>query len=192
MDHTTSNNGDIVDRKSATKNQGENDHDDEDRDDDDDLSSLGDASPMNEAAQRQKERMKLAHSNMRKFLGVLMAVAYLIFQFSSFSSKSAIHAMNGDSIYSSTATAATFSIQQETTNMTKIMRQQHLSQVATKLSKVYKPTSPNVWCIDGRLKYEQGKRRPMGLCYLKIPRTASTYLAGSKLRIPASNSVPLI
>lgn len=191
MDHTDNSTGNVIDRKSAkTKSQVEknNHHHDENDvdDDDDDLSSLGDASPMNEAIERQKARVKLARANMRKFLGVLTAIAYLIFQFSSFNSKSAIHSMqNGDSIYSSSSASSSAA----NMNMTKLIRQQHISHVATSLSKIYKPTSPNVWCIDGRLKYEQGKRRPMGLCYLKIPRSASTYLAGSKFIIisPASS-----
>lgn len=63
------------------------------------------------------------------------------------------------------------------------IRKQHILQTATKLSRVYKAISPNQWCIDGRLKYEQAKRRPMGLCYVKIPRAASSTLVGINVRI---------
>uniref|UniRef100_A0A7R9WT99 Sulfotransferase domain-containing protein n=1 Tax=Craspedostauros australis TaxID=1486917 RepID=A0A7R9WT99_9STRA len=63
------------------------------------------------------------------------------------------------------------------------MRQQHLEHVGMDLSRSFPEVSYKKWCIDASLKYEQNKGEPMGLCYLKIPRAASTTLAGINKRI---------
>jgi hypothetical protein len=70
-----------------------------------------------------------------------------------------------------------YTIQNKT--VLKQMRQLHLEKVASTFSRAYPQVSPSTWCIDAALRNEQSKRRPMGLCYLKIPRAASSTFAGS-------------
>jgi hypothetical protein len=70
-----------------------------------------------------------------------------------------------------------YSIQNKT--VLKQMRQFHLEKAASSISRAYPQVSPSTWCIDGALRQQQSKRRPMGLCYLKLPRAASSTLAGS-------------
>ena len=69
------------------------------------------------------------------------------------------------------------------------IREQHILHVATKLCREYKAVAPSSWCIDSRLKFDQAKRRPMGLCYLKIPRAASSTLVGINVRIARNFAV---
>jgi hypothetical protein len=65
----------------------------------------------------------------------------------------------------------------------KQVRQDHLQKAASRISRAYPDVSASNWCIDGALRHEQAKRRPMGLCYLKLPRAASSTLAGINKRI---------
>ena len=69
---------------------------------------------------------------------------------------------------------------------TAAYRDEHIRQSASQIARVWTPVSPSQWCIDGKLKFEQAKGRPMGLCYLKLPRAASSTLAGINHRISSS------
>jgi hypothetical protein len=144
----------------------------DDNNDNDDLSSLGDSSPMREAESRQRQRVQKAHQRLRQVVMAMVAIVYVLFQLSSINPKSALQAISKP-----------FDEVVQSKTQLQHLRQEHLAKVALTVSKFYKPTSPNVWCIDGRLKYEQGKRRSMGLCYLKLPRAASSFLAGINQRI---------
>jgi hypothetical protein len=62
-------------------------------------------------------------------------------------------------------------------------RQQHLAYTASTMARVYPRVPASTWCIDVALRHEQSKRRPMGLCYLKLPKAASSTLAGINKRI---------
>jgi hypothetical protein len=138
-------------------------------DDGDDFSSLGDASPMNEAQTLQRRRQQ----RVRMRLGSIMCfLAIYVLLSSSLASNPKIMYGRSDDIHSV----------QNKTILTQL-RQTHVHQVASTIARVYSPASPSVWCIDGRLKMEQSKRRPMGLSYLKIPRAASSTLAGINQRI---------
>jgi hypothetical protein len=66
------------------------------------------------------------------------------------------------------------------------MRDEHIREQAAQIARIWTPVSPSQWCIDGRLKFEQAKGKPMGLCYLKMPRAASSTLAGINHRISSS------
>lgn len=59
----------------------------------------------------------------------------------------------------------------------------HLRDVGSGLSRVYRPVPPSTWCVDDMLALDQLKRRPMGLCYLKVPRAAGGTLKGINMRI---------
>ena len=63
---------------------------------------------------------------------------------------------------------------------------EHIRLSASQIARVWTPVSPSQWCIDGKLKFEQSKGKPMGLCYLKMPRAASSTLAGINHRISSS------
>jgi hypothetical protein len=134
-------------------------------DDEDCVSSLGDASPRNSAEQRQKHRQKRTIFRLIFFFGA--AICSLIF--SIFNNKL--------SMYSQHAPNDLFAVGQDKASMAE-MQELHIQHVASGMAHVFRPVSPSVWCIDARLKYEQAKRRPMGLCYLKIPRAASSTLSG--------------
>jgi len=136
-------------------------------DEDDAVSSLGNDSPMNVAEQRQRRRQKQMHCKLKSFFGV--ALCCLIFsllnnKLNEFMTKPV-----------SPRNAKEYSKQD--------MRTLHLERVASSMARPFPPVASNIWCIDARLKYEQAKRRPMGLSYLRIPRAASSTLAGINQRI---------
>jgi hypothetical protein len=134
-------------------------------DDEDCVSSLGDASPRNSAEQRQKRRHKRMIFRLTFFFGT--AICSLIFSICN----------TKISKYSQHAPNELFSAGQNKASIAE-MQELHIHHVASGMARVFQPVSPSVWCIDARLKYEQAKRRPMGLCYLKIPRAASSTLSG--------------
>lgn len=131
-------------------------------DEDDAVSSLGNDSPMNVAEQRQRRRQKQMHCKLKSFFGV--ALCCLIF---SLLNKKLNEFMTKPV---SPRNAKEYSKQD--------MRTLHLERVASSMARPFPPVASNIWCIDARLKYEQAKRRPMGLSYLRIPRAASSTLAG--------------
>eukprot|EP00538_Stauroneis_constricta_P011521 CAMPEP_0119554562 /NCGR_PEP_ID=MMETSP1352-20130426/7025_1 /TAXON_ID=265584 /ORGANISM="Stauroneis constricta, Strain CCMP1120" /LENGTH=366 /DNA_ID=CAMNT_0007601175 /DNA_START=149 /DNA_END=1246 /DNA_ORIENTATION=- len=63
------------------------------------------------------------------------------------------------------------------------LRHHHLAHVGDQLSRAFVPVNATTWCIDASLRFEQIKGEPMGLSYLKMPRAASTTLAGINKRI---------
>ena len=63
------------------------------------------------------------------------------------------------------------------------MRQMHMQKVAYAVSRAYPPVPASTWCVDNKLSQEQSRRRPMGLCYVRTPRAASTTLVGINQRI---------
>jgi hypothetical protein len=135
---------------------------------DDDLSSLGDASPMEESAIQFRRRQRKART---RFGSCCLVSSYVLISLYFTQTPPIV----SDDIYSI----------QNKTRLTE-MRHIHVRQVASTIARVYPPVSPSVWCIDGRLKHEQPKRRPMGLCYLKLPRAASSTLSGINRRIALS------
>jgi hypothetical protein len=58
-----------------------------------------------------------------------------------------------------------------------------MQRVAASIARVYEPVPPMNWCVDEKLSLDQLKRRPMGLCYLRIPHAASSTLKGINIRI---------
>ncbi len=106
----------------------------------------------------------------------------VVFVNSGYQYDQAITALSGTSIQYNATAGAENEASIDLPNQVEI-RQQFISRLASKLAKVYQPVSPSIWCIDGRLKFEQAKQRPMGLCYLKIPRAASSTLVGINVRI---------
>lgn len=133
--------------------------------DEDCISSLGDASPMNNSEQRQKRRQKRTIYRLAFFFGT--AISSLIFSILN----------NKLSTYTQRAPGELFAGVEAKVSMAA-MQELHIHHVASGMAHAFQPVSPSVWCIDARLKYEQAKRRPMGLCYLKIPRAASSTLSG--------------
>mmetsp|Transcript_39488 Transcript_39488/g.95525 ORF Transcript_39488/g.95525 Transcript_39488/m.95525 type:complete len:454 (+) Transcript_39488:59-1420(+) len=136
---------------------------------DDAVSSLGDASPMNTAEERQKRRQKAMYCKLASFFGI--AICSLIF--SLLNNKLNDYMNKPES--STTTNAKEYSVQD--------MRTLHIERVASSMAHPFLPVASNIWCIDARLKYEQAKRRPMGLSYLRIPRAASSTLSGINQRI---------
>eukprot|EP00980_Cylindrotheca_fusiformis_P003660 scaffold818_cov136-Cylindrotheca_fusiformis.AAC.26 len=130
-------------------------------DDDDCISSLGDASPMNNAEKRQKRTQKRTLWRLLVFFGT--AIFALVFSVME----------NRLTTYSQPVSDKSFSVGQNRAEMQEL----HVHHVASGMAHPFQPVSPSVWCIDARLKYEQAKRRPMGLCYLKMPRAASSTLS---------------
>jgi hypothetical protein len=59
----------------------------------------------------------------------------------------------------------------------------NIQMMASSITRIYQPVPSSTWCVDDRLRSDQLKRRPMGLCYLKIPRAAGTTLKGINMRI---------
>ena len=143
--------------------------DDDDDDDDEDLSSLGDASPIQDLEVHEQQR-HTQKQRARLRSGTISFVCIYFLVYMSLSSAPPL-LMTDDSNYGLNRTVVF---------QTRI---HHTQQVASTMARVYKPTPPSVWCIDGRLKMEQSKRRPMGLSYLKIPRAASTTAGGINRRI---------
>jgi len=66
------------------------------------------------------------------------------------------------------------------------VRDAHIREQGKKIARIWKPMNASQWCIDGRLKQEQAKGKPMGLCYVKMPRAASTTLAAINYRISSN------
>ena len=58
-----------------------------------------------------------------------------------------------------------------------------IRKTASTMARIYQPVPPMNWCIDERLSLDQLKRRPMGLCLLRIPHAASSTLKGINMRI---------
>ena len=58
-----------------------------------------------------------------------------------------------------------------------------IRKTASTMARIYQPVPPMNWCIDQRLSLDQLKRRPMGLCLLRIPHAASSTLKGINMRI---------
>mmetsp|Transcript_60609 Transcript_60609/g.148703 ORF Transcript_60609/g.148703 Transcript_60609/m.148703 type:complete len:575 (-) Transcript_60609:102-1826(-) len=58
-----------------------------------------------------------------------------------------------------------------------------IQKTASTMARIYQPVPPMNWCIDERLSLDQLKRRPMGLCLLRIPHSASSTLKGINMRI---------
>jgi hypothetical protein len=133
----------------------------------DEVSSLGDSHPMNQADIRKKRRQQRLILQVAVFSAVaLMSLFGSIFnqQLSDYSTGMKHPQIEQNVVL--TSANKTFYFNRA--------RNDHIYRTAQKLTRAFPPVSPNVWCIDARLKYEQAKRRPMGLCYLKIPRAASS------------------
>ena len=165
----------------------------------DDLSSLGDASPMDDAdatqqqaQQAQLARMKQCRSTVQKYCSISFVAIYILVYFS-LSSNPKVVLVSSNYQYDVHMAAAEGSrpalgvnavnAVNATAEQRAKMRNDHLQQVASTIAREYEPVSPSTWCIDGRLKFEQAKRRPMGLCYVKVPRAASSTLVGINVRI---------
>lgn len=163
--------------KSPKQEKAETEHDDNDE-----LSSLGDASPIAEldAFQRRQRRS----CRMRGMCSFLLVAVYTVF-YTSLSSNpkiiliSSLSSQDDAALYGGVVTSTNSS----TSPLEAEWREKHVSEVATSIATIYKPAAADSWCIDSRLKYEQAKRRPMGLCYLRIPMAFSTTLAGINMRI---------
>ena len=63
------------------------------------------------------------------------------------------------------------------------IRQQNTRAIASTIARVYAEVPSSTWCIDGAQRYDQAKRQPMGLCYVKLPKAASSTLAGVNKRV---------
>jgi hypothetical protein len=179
----------------------------------DDLSSLvGDASPLDSSEALQAQRAQNCRSKLQKVCSLSFLAIYALV-YVSLSSNPEIVLVNSGYQYdqnfaaipvgaskrdagnytrvngfSSTTTSTSTSTSTSTPTGTEAqqmqkMRSRHIEQTASRIARSFTPVSPNSWCIDGRLKFEQAKRRPMGLCYLKIPRAASSTLVGINVRI---------
>ena len=152
-----------------TNGSSNNKHNDMDEENDDDLSSLGDTSPLQATQAHHQKRLQKCRRNV-----TLSFIFVYVLVYNSLSSNpmstSSITTVDKDFKALNNTDLWTFEIQ-------------HTQHLASNIARIYRPVPPSVWCIDGRLKAEQGKRRPMGLSYLKIPRAASTTLAGVNQRI---------
>lgn len=164
-------------------------------DNDDDLSSLGDASPMDDGEALQAQRLQKCRSKLQKYCSISFVAIYALVYFS-LSSNPEVVLVNSGYQYDQRVAAVGASQSRTHSNLgnhtpmnSRVefpdarMRDRHIEQTASLIARVFTPVSPSEWCIDGRLKFEQAKGRPMGLCYVKIPRGASTTLAGINERI---------
>lgn len=129
---------------------------------DDAVSSLGGDSPMNIAEERQKRRQKQMYCKLKAFFGITLC--------------SLIFSLLNNKLNEYMAQPASPRDAKEYSR--EDMRTLHLERVASSMARPFTPVASDVWCIDARLKYEQAKRRPMGLSYVRIPRAASSTLAG--------------
>lgn len=171
-------------------------HDKDDEVSNDDLSSLGDASPMNDGETKRTNSTKQGtarsrpcwcHSNSCR---ITFVAIYCILYLSLSSNPQVVLVSNENSSRIGSASQSDgHAHDRPTANLTDTqlaaLRRQHIIQVvdSKQLYHVYQPMSPSRWCIDSRLKFEQAKRRPMGLCYLKIPHAQSNVLQGITERI---------
>ena len=89
--------------------------------------------------------------------------------------------MIGGSISNRTAITATTSSMDNSVRFQ--LRQQNTRSTGSTIARTYPVVPSSQWCIDGSLRYDQEKRRPMGLCYVKLPKAASSTLAGINKRI---------
>ena len=133
---------------------------------DDAVSSLGNDSPRDVAEERQRRRQRQMYCKLKSFFGI--ALCSLVF--SLLNNKLNEYLTNPAAVESSQTVKEYYSKDE--------MRTLHLERVASSMARSFPPVASSVWCIDARLKYEQAKRRPMGLSYLRIPRAASSTLAG--------------
>lgn len=161
------------------------------------MSSLGNASPMQDGEVAQRQRYDECRSRCQKYCSLSFIAIYLLAFFSLSSNPEVVLVKSGYQydVHSPAATVSSpssgslssSSTIASQTNRTKQSasekRSQHIQMAASKLARIYTPVSSSSWCIDGRLKFEQAKGRPMGLCYVKIPRAASSTLAGINVRI---------
>lgn len=142
---------------------------------DDEVSSLGDASPMNQAEARKKSRQQRVILRIALFSGVAL-----------FSLLGSVSNQRLDDYKNAAKDPATSHALHQLAGQNKTIlaqfRKDLIDRMAEPISRPFQPVSPSVWCIDSRLKYEQSKRRPMGLCYLKIPRAASSTVCTTSLK----------
>lgn len=145
---------------------------------DDPLTDFGEKTTTRKSSPIASPTPSRCRSKLQKYCSVSFVMIYLLLYFSLSSNPKIIMK---DYQYDDVEVAKTGAPPEHIA-----LRNEHIQQMADQISRVWKPISPSQWCIDGRLKYEQAKGKPMGLCYLKIPRAASTTLAGINHRI-ASN-----
>ena len=139
------------------------------RGDNDSVSTLGDASPMNQAQKRRERRQK------RFLVQVLVFTAVALFSLATSLISSPYRHMYMENIKQENA------VVQNKTQLIEL-RQHVVQKVALQIARDFPPVLPSIWCVDSRLRHEQERRKPMGLSYVRIPRAASSTLASINQR----------